>query len=130
MVWYYGVALLLSFPIAIFVYSTIENPIRRIKSKPFVVYGLITLLAACIGLGQIIKAYEGFPSRDIAKALNFSTDFTSSQHLKKANIWGVDVAVTNKTSSLTYYLSVTHIFISMHLELKSLMTKWEPHLYL
>ncbi len=93
--WYYGVALLLSFPIAIFVYSTIENPIRRIKSKPFVVYGLITLLAACIGLGQIIKAYEGFPSRDIAKALNFSTDFTSSQHLKKANIWGVDVAVTN-----------------------------------
>ena len=84
--WYYGIALLMSFPIAILVYSLIENPIRRMKSNTLIVYGLILALIACVGLGQFIKKAEGIPSRAIAVALSFSNDFTYHDVVKEVKL--------------------------------------------
>ena len=93
--WYYAIALLLSFPIATLVYSLVENPVRRIKSKTFIVYLLIAALIACIGLGQFVRKSHGFPSRDVALALDFDADFTYEKEVRKKSLNGTIVDVTN-----------------------------------
>ena len=108
--WYYAIALLMSFPISVLVYSLIENPIRRMKSKTFIVYGLILALIACIGLGQFIKKAEGIPSRAIAVALSFSNDFTYHDVVKEVKLYGVKVDVTNKNvEPTTLFIGDSHI---------------------
>ena len=108
--WYYGVALLMSFTIAILVYSLIENPIRRMKSNTLIVYGLILALIACVGLGQFIKKAEGIPSRAIAEAMNFSNDFTYHDVVKEIKLYGVEVDVTNKNvEPTTLFIGDSHI---------------------
>lgn len=96
--WYYGIALLISFPISVLMYSLIENPIRRMKSSTFIVYGLILALIGCVGLGQFIKKADGFPNRKIAQTYAFTDDFTYHEILKKHSFYGVEVNVPNRNT--------------------------------
>ena len=108
--WYYGIALLMSFPISVLVYSLIENPIRRIKSKTFIVYGLIFTLVVCITLGQLIKRKDGLPLREIAITMSFSNDFTYSKVVKKAKIADVQADVTDTNIEPTaLFIGDSHI---------------------
>ena len=95
--WYYGIALLMSFPISVLVYSLIENPIRRMKSNSIVVSGLLVLLIICIGLGQLVKQLDGFPQRGIAQIYGFTNDFTYHQVLRKQLFHGVKVNVADRS---------------------------------
>lgn len=93
--WHFVVALLLSFPLSIFAYSVIENPIRRSRSKTTTVVLLLAALIGCIAIGQSIKKEDGFTSRPIAQAMNFANDFTYTNVMKKHTVLDVPVRISD-----------------------------------
>lgn len=93
--WHFAVALLLSFPLSIFAYSFIENPIRRSRSKTTTVVLLLAALIGCIAIGQSIKKEDGFTSRPIAQAMNFANDFTYTDVMKKHTVLDVPVRISD-----------------------------------
>ncbi len=74
--WHYGIAVLISFPLAVFVYACVENPVRRAKSNKLVIGALIAALLLCAVAGQVVKHQKGFPNREIAQVFSFTDDFT------------------------------------------------------
>lgn len=94
--WHYGIAVLISFPLAIFVYACVENPVRKAKSNKLVIGALITALLLCAVAGQIVKHQKGFPNREIAQVFSFTDDFTYREITHSHEFVGVPVLSFDK----------------------------------
>lgn len=94
--WHYGIAVLISFPLAVFVYACVENPVRRAKSNKTVIVILIVSLLLCAVAGQVVKHQKGFPNREIAQAFSFTDDFTYREITHSHKFDGVPVLSFDK----------------------------------
>ena len=88
---YFLAALALTFPIAWFGYTFIEDPIRRSKNNRFWVIVLLAGLVGTFCLGKAIKKMDGFPERPIAQALFSTGDFNFGELVDHWDFDGTDI---------------------------------------
>lgn len=93
----YLIALLLSFPVSIFVYYFIETPLR-ISKKKCLIFSLPFALLFCVFMGQTIKWHNGFENRSINLVMKLIPNKTYEFYTEQSNLLEVPVRVIDKST--------------------------------